>query len=43
MSEESPKPTIGYLAEGKVRLKIGSASPRTIESPYVFAHVTGRH
>ena len=34
MSEESSQPTIGYLAEGKVRLKVGSASPRTLESPY---------
>src|SRR5580658_5581557 len=34
MSEESPQPTIGYLADGKVRLKVGSAAPRTVESPY---------
>ena len=26
--------TIAYLAQGKVRLKIGSAPPRTVESPY---------
>jgi hypothetical protein len=27
-------PTIAYLAQGKVRLKVGGAPPRTIESPY---------
>jgi hypothetical protein len=28
------RPTIAYLAQGKVRLKIGTAPPRTVESPY---------
>jgi len=28
------RPTIAYLAQGKVRLKIGDAPPRTVESPY---------
>lgn len=28
------RPTIAYLAQGKVRLKIGNEPPRTIESPY---------
>ena len=27
-------PTVAYLAQGKVRLKVGSKPPRTIESPY---------
>ncbi len=27
-------PTIAYLAQGKVRLKVGDAPPRTVESPY---------
>ncbi len=34
MSAELSAPAIAYLAEGKVRLKIGSEAPRTIESPY---------
>ncbi len=28
------RPTIAYLAQGKVRLKIGESPPRTVESPY---------
>jgi len=28
------RPTIAYLAQGKVRVKIGDAPPRTVESPY---------
>jgi len=28
------RPTIAYLAQGKVRLKIGTEPPRTVESPY---------
>jgi hypothetical protein len=34
MSDESPAPTIAHLAQGKVRLKAGSASPHTIDSAY---------
>jgi hypothetical protein len=34
MSAELPEPAIAYLAEGKVRVKVGTASPRTVESPY---------
>ncbi|HWF18185.1 MAG TPA: hypothetical protein VG754_02915 [Verrucomicrobiae bacterium] len=34
MSSTSPAPTIAYLAQGKVRLKIGTAAPRTLESAY---------
>ena len=28
------RPTIAYLAQGKVRLKIGNEPPRTVESPH---------
>lgn len=34
MSSAKPVPTIAYLAQGKVRLKAGSAPPRTLESAY---------
>ncbi len=34
MSDSSPEPTIAYLAQGKVRLKAGAASPRTVDSAY---------
>jgi hypothetical protein len=34
MSESSPAPTIAYLAQGRVRLKVGAALPVTVDSVY---------
>jgi hypothetical protein len=34
MSVETTEPAIAYLAEGKIRIKIGSAQARTVESAY---------
>jgi hypothetical protein len=34
MSEKSPAPTLAYLAQGNVRIKAGSAAPRTVDSVY---------
>jgi hypothetical protein len=34
MSEQPPAPTIAYLAQGKVRIKAGTAAPRTVDSAY---------
>jgi hypothetical protein len=34
MSDKPPTPTIAYLAQGKVRVKGGTAAPRTLESAY---------
>ncbi len=34
MSVEPPKPTIAYLAQGKIRVKQGIESPRTIDSVF---------
>jgi len=34
MSDPSPTLTIAYLAQGNVRLKVGDASPRTLNSAY---------
>jgi hypothetical protein len=34
MSDPLPTPTIAYLAQGKVRLKAGNGSPRTVDSLY---------
>jgi hypothetical protein len=34
MSAETSKPTIAYLAQGKIRVKAGNESPRTIDSVF---------
>jgi hypothetical protein len=34
MSAASPKPAITYLAQGNIRVKIGSEPPRTVDSAY---------
>jgi hypothetical protein len=34
MSDPLPRPMIAYLAQGKVRLKAGAESPRTVDSLY---------
>src|SRR5579883_1525867 len=34
MSDHPPTPAVAYLAQGRVRLKLGNAAPRTIESAY---------
>ena len=34
MSEESPNPTLAYLAQGNIRLKKGNEAARTVDSAY---------